>query len=63
MVFFSLEDETGLADITVFEDIYQKYGHLLFGPELVPLKVAGTLQRRGAGVSVTAGWIAPLNPK
>ncbi|TDA66947.1 MAG: DNA polymerase III subunit alpha [Clostridia bacterium] len=60
VVFFSLEDETGLADITVFADVYQQYGHLLFGPELVPLKVAGILQRRGEGVSVTAKWMAAL---
>lgn len=60
VVFLSLEDETGLADITVFENTYQKYGHLLFGPEIGPLRVGGTLVRRGHGASVVARWIAPF---
>jgi error-prone DNA polymerase len=62
VVFLSLEDETGLTDVTVFEDIYQKYGHLIFGPERGPLKVTGTLHRRGEGVSVTAERIEALPP-
>lgn len=61
VVFFSLEDEMGLIDVTVFEDVYQKYGHLLFGPEVGPLKVAGILERRGAGVSITAKRMEPLH--
>ncbi|HBT46467.1 MAG TPA: error-prone DNA polymerase [Peptococcaceae bacterium] len=60
VVFFSLEDETGLLDVTVFEDIYQKYGHLLFRPETVPLKVTGILQRRGEGVALVAQEIFPF---
>ncbi|MEW6447407.1 MAG: DNA polymerase III subunit alpha [Bacillota bacterium] len=62
VVFLSLEDETGLIDITVFEDIYQRYGHLLFGPAPGPLKVGGILERRGQGISITAKRIEPLNP-
>jgi error-prone DNA polymerase len=60
VVFFSLEDETGLTDVTVFADVYQEYGHLLFGPEVYPLKVTGILERRGEGVSVTARRMEPL---
>ncbi|MBC7347229.1 MAG: error-prone DNA polymerase, partial [Clostridia bacterium] len=60
VVFFSLEDETGLTDVTVFEDVYQRYGHLLFGPEVGPLRVAGRLVRRGRGVGVTARWLGHL---
>jgi len=30
VVFLSLEDETGLLDVTVFEDVYQAYGRLIF---------------------------------
>ncbi|MBE3581429.1 MAG: DNA polymerase III subunit alpha [Thermoanaerobacteraceae bacterium] len=60
VVFFSLEDETGLLDVTVFEDIYHKYGHLLFRPETVPLKVAGIIQRKGAGVTLVAREIFPF---
>lgn len=62
VVFLSLEDETGLTDVTVFEDVYQEYGHLIFGPARGPLKVAGTLHRRGGGVSVTAERIEALPP-
>ncbi|MEW6574218.1 MAG: DNA polymerase III subunit alpha [Bacillota bacterium] len=61
VVFLSIEDETGLIDITVFEDVYQRYGHLLFGPAPGPLKVAGILERRGRGVSITAKRIERLD--
>ncbi|MGB9920066.1 MAG: DNA polymerase III subunit alpha [Moorellales bacterium] len=60
VVFFSLEDETGLTDVTVFEDVYQRYGHWLFGPEAGPVRVMGRLERRGRGISITAKWIGPL---
>jgi len=60
VVFFSLEDETGLTDVTVFEDVYQRYGHWLFGPAVGPVRVLGRLVRRGKGISVTANWIGPL---
>ncbi|MGB9904578.1 MAG: error-prone DNA polymerase, partial [Desulfotomaculales bacterium] len=62
VVFLSLEDETGLLDVTVFEDVYQKYGHLLFGAEKGPLKVAGLIQRRGKGAALIAQKIAELVP-
>ncbi|MEW6182099.1 MAG: DNA polymerase III subunit alpha [Bacillota bacterium] len=62
VVFLSLEDETGMTDTTVFEDVYQRYGHLIFGPEPGPLKVTGVLHRRGDGVSITAKKIEPLTP-
>ncbi|MBX5464105.1 MAG: DNA polymerase III subunit alpha [Clostridia bacterium] len=60
VVFLSLEDETGLTDVTVFEGTYQRYGHLLFGPETPPLRVVGRLQRRGLGLAVVAEWIGEL---
>lgn len=53
-VFLSLEDEFGLTDVTVFEDIYMRYGHLIFGHQEGPLVIKGRLQRRGKGISVTA---------
>ncbi|MGI6550103.1 MAG: DNA polymerase III subunit alpha [Syntrophomonadales bacterium] len=46
-VFMSLEDEFGLVDVTVFEDVYQKYGNCIFSPQTGPLVVEGVLQRRG----------------
>lgn len=46
VVFMSLEDETGLLNVTVFPAIYEKYGHLIYSfPVLV---VEGRKDRRGA---------------
>lgn len=53
-VFLSLEDEFGLTDVTVFEDVYQRFGHLIFAPQPGPLAVEGMVQRRGNGVSLIA---------
>ena len=61
VVFLSLEDETGLTDVTVFEDVYHKYGKYLFPGELIPLAVWGKLQKRGEGLSVLAKCIIPLS--
>lgn len=58
VVFFSLEDEFGLTDITVFDAVYQQYGRVLFTSRA--LVVQGKIERRGSGVSVTAQTIAPL---
>jgi len=44
-VFMSLEDEFGLIDIVVFEDVYQRYGQLIFAPQTGPLVVEGVLQK------------------
>lgn len=60
VVFLSLEDEFGLVDVTMFEDIYQKYGGLLFGGKRPPLAITGTVQRRGQGMSVTAWRLEEL---
>ena len=58
--FFSLEDEFGLIDVTVFEKTYQRFGALLFTKPVPPLQVWGTLQYRGNGVSVIARKIERL---
>jgi len=58
--FFSLEDEFGLMDVTVFEKTYQQFGALLFTRPVPPLRVWGTAQRRGNGVSVIARRIEIL---
>ena len=47
--------------MTVFEDVYRVYGHLLFAPNLTPLRIAGVLSRRGNGASVLARAIQPLS--
>jgi error-prone DNA polymerase len=60
VVFLSLEDECGLVDITVFENIYQQYGNLLFSGKRPPLAITGTVQRRGQGLSVIAHKLEDL---
>lgn len=60
VVFLSLEDEFGLIDVTIFENVYQKYGATIFGePALI---VSGKVQRRGKGVSIVANAVAALPP-
>jgi len=58
--FFSLEDEFGLMDITVFEKTYQTFGALLFTKPVLPLAVSGRLQRRGNSAAVIAYKIEAL---
>ncbi|HHX95436.1 MAG TPA: DNA polymerase III subunit alpha [Clostridia bacterium] len=60
VVFFSLEDEYGIVDVTVFENIYQRYGHLIFRSPGCPLVVKGKIKREGRNVSITASHIEPL---
>ncbi|UCH34555.1 MAG: DNA polymerase III subunit alpha [Armatimonadota bacterium] len=45
VVFFTLEDETGLLDVTVFDSVYQRCGEAIFSQPIVT--VAGRLDRRG----------------
>ena len=51
VVFFSLEDETGLIDVTVFEGVYRRCGGAMFTSPI--LVVEGRVERRGNAVSVT----------
>lgn len=60
VVFFSLEDEFGLTDITMFDNAYQKYGSMLFGGRRPPLVVTGMVQRRGQGLSIIATKLETL---
>ncbi|MCR4398580.1 MAG: DNA polymerase III subunit alpha, partial [Firmicutes bacterium] len=60
VVFVSLEDEFGLVDVTIFENVYQECGQVIFTDPAPPLIVAGRLERRGAGMSVTARRVEPL---
>lgn len=52
VLFFCLEDEFGLIDITCFEDVYRKSGYLAFSEPVVI--VEGTLQKRRLGRSILA---------
>ena len=58
VVFLSLEDETGLSDVTVFVCEYDKYGAAIFGS--AALLVEGTVCDRGGAVSITAKRIRPF---
>jgi error-prone DNA polymerase len=57
VIFFSLEDESGLLNVTVFPDIQEKFGHLIPGQSM--LIVTGRKDKRGSnGLSVT--HLAPI---
>ncbi|MCK9221787.1 MAG: DNA polymerase III subunit alpha [Limnochordia bacterium] len=59
VVFLTLEDEFGLVDVVIFDDVYQKYGELIF---LCPaLIVVGRIQRKHDTVSVVATQINEMN--
>lgn len=58
VVFFSLEDEFGLADVTVFEKVYQEYGAVIYGAPAVV--VTGRTQRRGSKTSIIASAVTAL---
>ncbi len=60
VVFLSLEDETGLVDLTIFEDVYQRYGHLIFTDPRPPLAALGRVDRRGGHVSITINRLKAL---
>lgn len=60
VVFLSLEDETGLIDLTIFEDVYQRYGHLIFTDPRPPLAALGRVDRRGGHVSITVNRLKEL---
>lgn len=60
VVFLSLEDEDGLADITVFEKTYQRYGGLIFADPCPPLAVWGRVERRGKAPTIIARRLESL---
>lgn len=60
VVFFSLVDEFGLIDVSLFEDLYMQYGDFIFGEQKAPLLVKGRVQGRGNGVSLMARKISFL---
>lgn len=59
-VFFSLEDEFGLMDVTIFEEAYQKCGEEIFGRRGDLVVVAGHLQKRGLGLSILGDDVKAL---
>lgn len=63
VVFLSLEDETGLLDVTVFEDVYHRYGHILFSGQLKPLLIRGYYQGQNSRSSFIAQELKVLKFK
>ena len=51
-VFFTLEDESGLSQVTVSPDVYERLGPLIYG--CAALVVSGMAERRGVGVILRA---------
>jgi len=59
VVYVIMEDGTGVADVTVFGDVQEKCGHVLFRESW--LKVRGKVQRRGPkALSIIADDLYPL---
>jgi len=59
VVYVIMEDGTGIADITVFSDVQEKCGHVLFRSSW--LIVNGKIQRRGPkALSIIAQDLSPL---
>jgi len=59
VVFLTLEDETGVADLAVFPDAQERHGSTVFGAEA--LIVEGTVKRVADSISVSAETVADLN--
>lgn len=57
VVFLSLEDETGLIDATIFEDVYRKYAPVIFAN--AALLIRGRLERNH-GLAIVADRVQPL---
>lgn len=57
VVFLSLEDETGLIDVTIFEDVYRKYAPVIFCQGL--LLIQGRVERNH-GLALLATHLHPL---
>jgi len=59
VVFFSLEDETGWIDATMFQSVYERSGAILFTPHGRLVGVRGVVQRRDNSIvqlSVVDVW-------
>ncbi|HEY8449817.1 MAG TPA: error-prone DNA polymerase, partial [Bacillota bacterium] len=59
VTYFTLEDETGLLDVTVFEEVYRRDGAWLFSESVPPLIVEGTIDFT-RGPAVVAARLKPL---
>jgi error-prone DNA polymerase len=60
VVFFDLEDEFGLVNVTCFDDVYQRCGHAIICSPYVT--VIGEAQNRDGHVGLTATRVLPYRP-
>jgi error-prone DNA polymerase len=60
VMFFDLEDETGLLNVTCFDDTYQRYGHTVICSQYVTLWGVG--QNRDGHIAFLANRIIPFKP-
>ena len=62
VVYVIMEDGTGIADVTVFSNVQEKCGQVLFREGWLAIK--GKIQRRGLkGTSIIAEDLSPLNTR
>jgi len=60
VIFITLEDETGISNIVIWEKTYQAYRRAVVAGRL--LRVTGQLQRDGAVVHIIARKIEDISP-
>jgi len=60
VMFFDLEDETGLLNVTCFDDMYQQYGHIVVCSPYITLW--GEAQDRDGHIAFLAHKIFPYQP-
>ena len=58
VVFLTLEDESGMAQVTVPPEVYQACGHAIVTEPL--LQISGTVARRGGGNLLLAREAGPI---
>jgi error-prone DNA polymerase len=58
LVFLSLEDETGIANLVVMPDVYEQFRPLVRGASFILAQ--GRVERTGAVVNVRVRSVAPL---
>ena len=60
VIFITLEDETGVANVVVWRSLYEKYRRAVISGRL--LRVTGKIQRENGVVHVVAEKIEDLSP-
>jgi len=60
VIFVTLEDETGISNIVVWEKTYEKYRRAVVAGRL--LRVTGHLQREGMVVHIIAQKVEDISP-